>query len=102
MAEDPMGVEAALVDFERLNDALGQTTWVNKGPDRAPYRPIALPTFRQLRDDEYTLITVRCECREPVGQVGVPAKGGAGLVSVQWKCPACGKTGWWRSAPRHI
>lgn len=95
-----MGVEAAMDAFEA--DLGPNWTTVYKGSGKGAYRPMALPTFRPLRPDEFVMIDMYCKCGETVGRVGFPARTGAGFIAVEYRCPACGNNGWWRSSPRHI
>lgn len=51
---------------------------------------------------DWIFIEMLCKCGESVGKVGMLGKTGAGIVSVEYRCPACGNNAWWRSAPRYI
>lgn len=47
---------------------------------------------------DYPMVEVFCKCRASIGKVGLPAKQGASMIQVEFKCADCGETTWWRSA----
>lgn len=103
-SEPVPGYEPGLSDdFERTGPF--GPLWSAKFSARAGGSDRTFPLFprdRKPKPSDWVMVTMRCKCGAEVGQVGIPAKEGAGLVCVEYRCPACGNHAWWRSAPRHI